>query len=1254
MMQKNKKQPELVQGNGEMTNGRFDDLDYFFEQSFDMMCITGSDGHFQRVNPAFEHVLGWAANELISTPYLDYVHPDDVTNVRTEQEKLNQGQASEGYEHRFRCQDGAYKWLSWNAHPTPEGLVYAVARDVTNYRQTEENLRSLTEEMRETTSFLYSIIENLPTMLTIKDAEALRYIRFNKAGEDMLGLTAEEVLGKNDYDVFRQDLADFFSSTDREVLTSGETLDIPEELIETTHRGTRIFRTRKLPILDSDGHSKYLLSLSEDITERKQVEEAIAKQAVELQNVAEISTAVANRTKPENILQTAVDLSRDSFNFYHVHIYLLNEAGDELSVIAGSGKVGRQIASEGRCIPLTKEQSLVARAARTHRGVIVNDVESDSGFLPHPLLPYTRSEMAIPMVVGQQMLGVLDVQAEEPDRFIDTDIQIISTLAAQIATTLQNARRFEQIQESEAKYRNILENIESGYYETTLEGNFQFFNEALCRIFGYPAAELQGMNYKQMMVEEDGERVYKTFNSVYKTGEPVQSFEYQHIRQDGNLRVINLSISRMEDATGKPTGFRGLSRDVTERRQAQVRQQQAEQATQEFLERMKALNEATVELSQTETLDKLYKRAIKLGIGPLGFDRIGFYTRADDENPYLLTATFGTDVEGQIRDERSLTMNLSDIPQYVDMIDNKERLLISKDADLWDNGQIVGRGWHITLPVWDDEEFLGIFFVDNLHRQQPLKSYEPELLTLYSTTIASLVGQKRSEEAIAKQAVELEAVAQLSAAISQTLDPSQLLQRVVDLSKARFNLYHAHIYLMGARHQTLHLAAGAGEIGLMMVTEGRQIPLYLEQSLIAQAARERQGIIANDVQANPNFLPHPLLPDTRAEMAIPIMLAEEVVGVLDIQSDQVGYFTEEDIRIQTTLATQVAVALQNSRLFAESEAARAELSLLTRRLTREGWQDYMATQASDIVFDYGIGEIESGEKKDTTIPKIEQTLVVQGEPIGRLALDDPAALSDDAANIMAAVAERLSTHIENLRLSEQTQIALSDTEEQARRLALLNEMSATLNSANTLEEVYQMATEQTAKILGVERVSLPLLTKDGENMVVVAFSGDEYEANTGTVIPLADPMSTALHENHLVINNNPTGNMKTVMVAPLRVAGRSIGTINIGSKSKNAFTSRDENLLLQIASLLTARIENLRLFTEAQARANRERRVRTITDKIRRATNREAILQVAREEISDLLGASQSAVHLGHPQKTLSPANETTDSSPHKGKKEDS
>lgn len=112
-----------------------------------------------------------------------------------------------------------------------------------------------------------------------------------------------------------------------------------------------------------------------------------------------------------------------------------------------------------------------------------------------------------------------------------------------------------------------------------------------------------------------------------------------------------------------------------------------------------------------------------------------------------------------------------------------------------------------------------------------------------------------------------------------------------------------------------------------MVSEGRSIPLNREQSLVARAARDRQGVTVNDVTQEPDHLPNPLLPDTRSELAVPMIVGGNVIGVFDIQSEQVGRFTESDINIQTTLAAQLAISIQNVRSFERSQKE-AELQSL--------------------------------------------------------------------------------------------------------------------------------------------------------------------------------------------------------------------------------------------------------------------------------------------------------------------------------------
>jgi putative methionine-R-sulfoxide reductase with GAF domain len=175
-------------------------------------------------------------------------------------------------------------------------------------------------------------------------------------------------------------------------------------------------------------------------------------------------------------------------------------------------------------------------------------------------------------------------------------------------------------------------------------------------------------------------------------------------------------------------------------------------------------------------------------------------------------------------------------------------------------------------------------------------------------------------EDVRKRAAELATVAEVGTATATILQTDQLLQEVVDLSKERFNLYHSHIYLLDEAGENLVLASGAGEPGRLMKARGLSIPLNREQSLVARAARERKGVTVNDVTQAPDFLPNPLLPNTRSELAVPMIVGGKVIGVFDVQSDVVGRFGDSDINIQTTLASQVATSIQNVRSFEQSKA----------------------------------------------------------------------------------------------------------------------------------------------------------------------------------------------------------------------------------------------------------------------------------------------------------------------------------------------
>ena len=150
-----------------------------------------------------------------------------------------------------------------------------------NERQKAEN------ELEKSQRFLEQIVENIPDMIFVKDVENLRFVRFNKAGEELLGYSREDLLGKNDYDFFLKEQADFFTAKDREVISRKEVTRIEHEEINTRHRGKRILRTKKLPVIDSNGEPQFLLGISTDVTEQKIAEDELKSAFVRLHQVFE-------------------------------------------------------------------------------------------------------------------------------------------------------------------------------------------------------------------------------------------------------------------------------------------------------------------------------------------------------------------------------------------------------------------------------------------------------------------------------------------------------------------------------------------------------------------------------------------------------------------------------------------------------------------------------------------------------------------------------------------------------------------------------------------------------------------------------------------------------------------------------------------------------------------------------------------------------------------------------------------------------
>jgi PAS domain S-box-containing protein len=235
-------------------------------------------------NQATEVIFGFGEKDLIGCS-TDVLHVDKLSYDLFGQELFPALDANGVFrtEFQMRRKDGSVfptehtvtEILDDSGHRTS---VVSVVRDITDRRMAENKLK-------QTNIFLDSIIENIPDMIFLKDARDLRFIRFNRAGEDLLGYSREELLGKSDYDFFPKEQADHFTQKDRDVLNGKEVLDIPEESLQTRSKGERTIHTKKVPLLDAKGEPEFLLGISEDITERKKMEETLRERDIRLKKL---------------------------------------------------------------------------------------------------------------------------------------------------------------------------------------------------------------------------------------------------------------------------------------------------------------------------------------------------------------------------------------------------------------------------------------------------------------------------------------------------------------------------------------------------------------------------------------------------------------------------------------------------------------------------------------------------------------------------------------------------------------------------------------------------------------------------------------------------------------------------------------------------------------------------------------------------------------------------------------------------------
>ncbi len=194
------------------------------------------------------------------------------------------------------------------------------------------------------------------------------------------------------------------------------------------------------------------------------------------------------------------------------------------------------------------------------------------------------------------------------------------------------------------------------------------------------------------------------------------------------------------------------------------------------------------------------------------------------------------------------------------------------------------------------------------------------------------------EQEVQKRTKILEASAEISRQLAAISDLNELLHYAVNQIRDGFGLYYTHIYLVDDKTGDLVMMAGSGEVGKLLKAKGHR--LKSGAGIVGAVASLNEHFMSNNVHEVINWVPNVLLPDTNSELALPLRKGDQVLGVLDLQSSKLNHFSAEDVITMQSLANQIAAAVDNARLLAETQTALQEVERLNRRLTRESWQEF--------------------------------------------------------------------------------------------------------------------------------------------------------------------------------------------------------------------------------------------------------------------------------------------------------------------------
>jgi PAS domain S-box-containing protein len=492
------------------------------------VCII-QEGKFCYINPAFLLFTGYSADELEGKDALEIVVLEDREAVRENAIKMLKGEHSSPSQYRVACEDGITKWVmetvtSIQYHGKRATLGYYM--DITERKQAEEALCESEERYRE--------LANSITDVFFAMDDHLRYTYWNKASEILTGIRAEDALGKSLPEIF-PDMPGIRRAEKvyRDVLRTQQSQTFVTDYTDRDGRHC-IFELSAYP--SRDGISVFV----RDITECKQAEEKLQESQRYYENLlnatheplqvvdSDLRVVYANEQYIKRLISFGIDTEIMGKPLGEVCPFLSDHVYQEYQVVFETGK------------PIVTEETTEIDGTECYTETTKSPVFNAAGDVSH---------------------------------------------AITVVRDITERKKAEKaLRQSEERYRTILEETGDGYFETDLAGNFTFVNDAQARLLGYSREELIGATYRAFTPEENVKAVFEAYHRMYKTGEPLRNFPDNVIRKDGSLGFAETSAFPIRNDKGEIIGFRGVRRDITERKHAEEELQKSEERYRQLAE----------------------------------------------------------------------------------------------------------------------------------------------------------------------------------------------------------------------------------------------------------------------------------------------------------------------------------------------------------------------------------------------------------------------------------------------------------------------------------------------------------------------------------------------------------------------------------------------------------------------------------------------------------------------------------------------